>query len=171
MGKTLNEAMSTIEEKNENLKGSLPRSFPRLTTDNIFALLKAIDSISFDIEDDIFGKIYEYFLSEFAMAEGQRGSLFFTPTSIVQLIVEIVEPFKGCIFDPACGSGGIFVQSARFVRNHQRQLNDISIWGQEVTEETARLLCWLLGTSVREIRRFLRTDVPTHIPQFQEDKK
>ena len=139
MSKTLNEAMSTIEEKNENLKGSLPRSFPRLTTDNIFALLKSLDSISFDIEDDIFGKIYEYFLSEFAMAEGQRGSLFFTPTSIVQLIVEIVEPFKGCIFDPACGSGGIFVQSARFVRNHQRQLNDISIWGQEVTEETARL--------------------------------
>ena len=139
MGKTINEAMSAIEEKNDDLKGALPKSFTRLSTDNIFALLKALDSISFDIEGDVFGKIYEYFLSKFAMAEGQRGGQFFTPTSIVQLIVEIIEPFQGRIFDPACGSGGMFVQSARFVRNHHHQTDDISIWGQEIMEETVRL--------------------------------
>jgi type I restriction enzyme M protein len=139
MGKLINEAMSEIEEKNEDVRGALPKSFTRLSTDNIFALLKALDSISFDIEGDVFGKIYEYFLSKFAMAEGQRGGQFFTPTSIVQLIVEIIEPFKGRIFDPACGSGGMFVQSARFIRNHQRNADEVSIWGQEIMEETVRL--------------------------------
>jgi len=140
MGKTINEAMSAIEEKNTDVNGALPKSFTRLSTSNIFALLKALDSISFAIEGDVFGKIYEYFLSKFAMAEGQRGGQFFTPTSIVQLIVEIIEPFSGRIFDPACGSGGMFVQSARFVRNHQHKPeDDISIWGQEIMEETVHL--------------------------------
>jgi type I restriction enzyme M protein len=140
MGTTTKEAMNAIEEKNDNLKGAVPKSFTRLSTGNIFALLKALASISFDIEGDVFGKIYEYFLSKFAMAEGQRGGQFFTPTSIVQLIVEIIEPFLGRIFDPACGSGGMFVQSARFVRNHQRNPeDDVSIWGQEIMEETVRL--------------------------------
>ncbi len=140
MGKTINEAISAIEEKNEDVRGALPKSFTRLGTSNIVALLKALASISFDIEGDVFGKIYEYFLSKFAMAEGQRGGQFFTPTSIVQLIVEIIEPFKGRIFDPACGSGGMFVQSARFVRNHQlNPENEVSIWGQEIMEETVRL--------------------------------
>lgn len=140
MGKTLNEAMGVIEAKNEDLTGAIPRSFTRLSNSNIFALLKALDSISFDIEGDVFGKIYEYFLGKFAMAEGQRGGQFFTPTSIVKLIVEIIEPFEGRIFDPACGSGGMFVQSARFVRNHSRSPeDDVSIWGQEIMEETVRL--------------------------------
>jgi type I restriction enzyme M protein len=140
MSKIINEAMTAIEELNDDLKGALPKSFTRLSTSNIFALLKALASISFDIEGDVFGKIYEYFLGEFAMAEGQRGGQFFTPTSIVQLIVEIIEPFQGRIFDPACGSGGMFVQSARFVRNHQRNPeDDVSIWGQEIMEETVRL--------------------------------
>ena len=93
-----------------------------------------------DIEGDIFGKIYEYFLGKFAMSEGQKGGEFFTPTSIVKLIVEIIEPFQGRIFDPACGSGGMFVQSARFVQNHQQNPGtDISIYGQEKTAETVRL--------------------------------
>jgi type I restriction enzyme M protein len=140
MSKIINEAMTAIEELNVDLNGALPKSFSRLSTSNIFALLKALASISFDIEGDVFGKIYEYFLGEFAMAEGQRGGQFFTPTSIVQLIVEIIEPFQGRIFDPACGSGGMFVQSARFVRNHQRNPeDDVSIWGQEIMEETVRL--------------------------------
>src|SRR5207302_604731 len=108
-------------EKNEDLKVMLPKSFTRFTTSNIFELFKVLGSISFDIGDDAFGKIYEYFLDKFAMSEGQRGGQFFTPISIVQLIVAILEPIKGCIFDPACGSGGIFVQSAHFVRNHQHQ--------------------------------------------------
>ena len=138
-GKAINEAMRILEEKNEDLKDALPKSFTRLNNSSIFALFKALADISFDIEDDVFGKIYEYFLSGFALAEGQRGGQFFTPTSLVQLIVEIIEPFQGCIFDPACGTGGMFVQSARFVRNHQRQSDDISIWGQEIMEETTRV--------------------------------
>ncbi len=93
-----------------------------------------------DIEGDVFGKIYEYFLGNFAMAEGRRGGEFFTPTSLVKLIVEIIEPFQGRIFDPACGSGGMFVQSARFVEKHQKNPSDeISIYGQEKVAENVRL--------------------------------
>ena len=92
-----------------------------------------------DIEGDAFGKIYEYFLGRFAMSEGQKGGEFFTPTSIVKLIVEIIEPYHGRIYDPACGSGGMFVQSAAFVDHHQKAVTDISIYGQEKVEETIRL--------------------------------
>src|ERR1700677_2226722 len=93
-----------------------------------------------DIEGDAFGKIYEYFLGKFALSEGQKGGEFFTPTSIVQLIVEIIEPYHGRILDPACGSGGMFVQSAVFVENHHRNPNaEIFVHGQEKTDETIRL--------------------------------
>ncbi len=93
-----------------------------------------------DIEGDAFGKIYEYFLGKFAMSEGQKGGEFFTPTSIVKLIVEIIEPFHGRIFDPACGSGGMFVQSARFVESHKQNPDDRDrIYGQEKVAETVRL--------------------------------
>ena len=96
--------------------------------------------IPMDIEGDAFGKVYEYFLGNFAMAEGQRGGEFFTPTSLVKLIVEIIEPFQGRILDPACGSGGMFVQSAEFIHNHKRNGNgDISIYGVERAAETIRL--------------------------------
>jgi type I restriction enzyme M protein len=97
-------------------------------------------SIPMDIEGDVFGKIYEYFLGEFALAEGQHGGEFYTPTSIVKLIVEIIEPFHGRILDPACGSGGMFVQSARFVENHRKNPNaEIMVYGQERIAETVRL--------------------------------
>jgi len=92
-----------------------------------------------DIEGDAFGKIYEYFLGKFAMTEGQKGGEFFTPTSIVKLIVEIIEPFHGRIYDPACGSGGMFVQSAAFVEHHKKAVTDISVYGQEKVAETIRL--------------------------------
>jgi type I restriction enzyme M protein len=93
-----------------------------------------------DIEGDAFGKIYEYFLGKFAMKEGQKGGEFFTPTSIVKLIVEVIEPFHGKIYDPACGSGGMFVQSAAFVQHHKRKPSaEISIYGQERVTETIRL--------------------------------
>ncbi len=93
-----------------------------------------------DIEGDAFGKIYEYFLGNFAMSEGQRGGEFYTPTPIVKLIVEVIEPYHGRIFDPACGSGGMFVQSARFVENHRKNPSaEISIYGQEKIAETVRL--------------------------------
>jgi type I restriction enzyme M protein len=98
-----------------------------------------MNSIPMDIEGDAFGKIYEYFLGKFAMSEGQKGGEFFTPISIVKLIVRMIEPYKGKIFDPACGSGGMFVQSAEFVNEHKNGGNSISIYGQERVEETIRL--------------------------------
>ncbi|MDW7728094.1 MAG: N-6 DNA methylase [Candidatus Methanoperedens sp.] len=103
-------------------------------------MLKTFNSVLMDIEGDAFGKIYEYFLGKFAMSEGQKGGEFFTPTSIVKLIVEIIEPYHGRIYDPACGSGGMFVQSARFVKNHKKNPGaEISVYGEEKTTETVRL--------------------------------
>jgi type I restriction enzyme M protein len=140
MGQAINNAMKAIEAENEELRDVLPKTYTRLNNDTLVALLKTFSQIPMDIEGDIFGKIYEYFLGKFAMSEGQKGGEFFTPTALVKLIVEIIEPFHGRIFDPACGSGGMFVQSARFVQNHQHNPTDeISIYGQEKTAETARL--------------------------------
>jgi len=140
IGKAINDAMKAIEEENEDLKGVLPRTYTQLENATLVELLKLMASIPMDIEGDAFGKIYEYFLGKFAMSEGQKGGEFFTPTSIVKLIVEVIEPFHGRIYDPACGSGGMFVQSARFVENHKKNPNaEIMIYGQEKTAETVRL--------------------------------
>ena len=140
IGQALNQAMESIEVENADLQGVLPRDYARFDSALLNELLRLIGSIPDDIEGDAFGKIYEYFLSEFAMTEGQRGGEFFTPTSIVKLIVDIIEPFQGRILDPACGSGGMFVQSARFIEQHQKNpTNQISIFGQERVEETIRL--------------------------------
>ena len=114
IGQALNRAMEAIEVENPDLQGVLPHDYSRLGS-AVLAELLLIGSIPDDVEGDAFGKIYQYFLGEFAMTEGQRGGEFFTPTSIVKLIVDIIEPFSGRILDPACGSGGMFVQSARFV--------------------------------------------------------
>lgn len=140
IGKAVNDAMKAIEAENEDLKDVLPKTYNRLEKDTLFTLLKAFNSIPMEVEGDVFGKIYEYFLGNFAMKEGQKGGEFFTPTSIVKLIVEVIEPYHGRIFDPACGSGGMFVQSARFVENHKKNPTDeISIYGQERVAETIRL--------------------------------
>jgi type I restriction enzyme M protein len=140
LGRAINEAMKAVEAENEELKGVLPVTYQRLENDTLAALLKTFSGIPMDVEGDVFGRIYEYFLGKFAMAEGQRGGEFFTPTSLVRLMVEVIEPFHGRILDPACGSGGMFVQSARFVENHQRNpQQDISIYGQEKVAETVRL--------------------------------
>jgi predicted transport protein len=120
IGRAINDAMKAIEDHNLKLKDVLPKTYNRLGNDTLKTLLKAFHSIEIDVEGDIIGKIYEYFLGRFAMAEGQRGGEFFTPTSLVKLIVEILEPYHGLILDPACGSGGMFVQSARFVERHQQ---------------------------------------------------
>lgn len=140
IGKAINEAMRAIEADNDDLKGVLPRTYNRLDKELLVSLLKNFAAVPMDIEGDAFGKIYEYFLGKFAMSEGQKGGEFFTPTSIVKLIVEIIEPFHGRIYDPACGSGGMFVQSAAFVQRHQKNpTKEIRIYGQEKTEETIRL--------------------------------
>jgi type I restriction enzyme M protein len=139
-GQAINNAMKAIEKENEDLKDVLPKTYPRLSNENLIALLKLFSQLEMDIEGDAFGKIYEYFLGKFAMAEGSKGGEFFTPTSIVKLIVEIIEPYHGRIFDPACGSGGMFVQSARFVENHRANpTTEIMAYGQERVAETMRL--------------------------------
>jgi len=140
LGKAINDAMKAIEAENEELKDILPKTYQRLNNATLIELLRILGSIPMDIEGDAFGKIYEYFLGNFAMKEGQKGGEFFTPTSLVKLIVEVIEPFHGLIYDPACGSGGMFVQSARFVENHKKNPNtEISIYGQEKVAETIRL--------------------------------
>lgn len=140
LGKALNDAMKAIEEHNDDLAGALPMIYTSLTNDVLIELIRLMGMIPDDIEGDALGRIYEYFLANFAMEEGRRGGEFFTPTSIVKLIVDIIEPFHGRILDPACGSGGMFVQSARFVASHQRDPSrEISIYGQEKVSETIKL--------------------------------
>jgi type I restriction enzyme M protein len=140
LGKAINDAMAAIEEENPALKGVLPRTYQSLTNDTLVSLLRSVNAILGDIEGDAFGKVYEYFLGKFAIAEGAKGGEYFTPTSIVRLIVEIIEPFNGKILDPACGSGGMFVQSARFVDEHRNgKAGRLSIYGQERVDETLRL--------------------------------
>ncbi len=140
LGKVLNEAMSAIEAHNPDLKGVLPKVYGTLPNNVLIELLRTLNSLANDIEGDGFGLVYEYFLGQFAMAEGQGGGEFFTPTSIVKLIVEILEPFHGKIYDPACGSGGMFVQSADFVARHKRNPgSELSIYGQEASRRTVPL--------------------------------
>ena len=145
MGRAVNDAMKEIEAENKELAGILPKTFQKLDNRSIIALLKNFNQIPDDIEGDAFGRIYEYFLGKFALADGSRGGEFFTPTSIVKLIVEIIEPYQGRIYDPACGSGGMFVQSHEFVKRHLengkklRASREIAIYGQEKTDQTVRI--------------------------------
>lgn len=140
IGRAINDAMEAIMQENNELRGVLPKQYHRFENDVLVSLLKTFNFNLEDLEGDVFGQIYEYFLGNFAMTEGQKGGEFFTPTSIVRLIVEIIEPYHGKIFDPACGSGGMFVQSAAFVERHQgNPTQEISIYGQERVSETVRL--------------------------------
>jgi type I restriction enzyme M protein len=139
-GKLLNEAMKAVERENEDLKDVLPKTYQRIDNAVLVELLKIMSGIPLDLPGDAFGKIYEYFLGAFAMKEGQKGGEFFTPFSMVDLIVNIIEPYHGRLFDPASGSGGMFVSSARFVENHKANPStEISIFGQERVAETIRL--------------------------------
>ena len=140
IGQAINDAMKAVEAENRQLDGVLPKTYNRLEKNTLIELLRLMEQIQMNIEGDAFGKVYEYFLGNFAMTEGQRGGEFFTPTSLVKLIVEILQPFQGRILDPACGSGGMFVQSAEFIHNHQKNGNSqISIYGTERVAETIRL--------------------------------
>jgi type I restriction enzyme M protein len=140
IGKAINQAMDAIEAENEELRGVLPREYNRFDNTLLFELLKIFNGIPMDVEGDVFGKIYEYFIGKFAMAEGRGGGEFFTPTSIVKLIVNIIGPFHGRIYDPASGSGGMFVQSAKFVEEHQKRPSDeIAVYGQESKEVNLRI--------------------------------
>jgi type I restriction enzyme M protein len=140
IGAKVNAAMREIEKHNPKLAGVLPKTFNLFQSTLLKELLKMISEIPVTLDYDAFGRIYEYFLGEFAMSEGQGGGEFYTPVSIVRLLTEVLEPYHGRILDPACGSGGMFVQSARFVAEHKKNpANELSIHGVEKTDETGRL--------------------------------
>ena len=130
--------MRDIEKHNPQLAGVLPKTYEIFDARLLKELLKKLSEIPATIDYDAFGRIYEYFLGEFARTEGQKGGEFYTPSSIVRFMVEVIEPFHGCILDPACGSGGMFVQSARFVSEHKKNPStEIAIYSQEKVEATA----------------------------------
>lgn len=140
IGAKVNAAMRDIEKHNPPLAGVLPKTYNLFTSTLLKELLKKVSEIPASVDYDAFGRIYEYFLGEFARTEGQKGGEFYTPSSIVKLLTEVIEPFHGRILDPACGSGGMFVQSARFVAEHQKNpAAELAICGVEKTDETGRL--------------------------------
>ncbi len=150
IAKKIKEAMEDIEKYKTELDGVLPKDeyLPLIRTNSGIPaqLLKTFSDIPRDASGDILGKIYEYFLGNFALAEGQGGGEFFTPTSVVRLMVEIIEPYKGKVYDPACGSGGMFVQSQRFIEDHREELealgeggDSLYVYGQEKTLDTVKL--------------------------------
>jgi type I restriction enzyme M protein len=145
IGKDIDNAMEQIEKENPSLKGVLPKVYARGNLDptSLGELINLINNIIIAETKarsaDILGHVFEYFLGEFALAEGKKGGQFYTPRSVVQLLVEMLEPYKGRVFDPCCGSGGMFVQSEKFVEEHQGKINDISIYGQESNQTTWRL--------------------------------
>ena len=145
IGKVIDNAMEQIEKENESLKGVLTKNYsrPELDKTRLGELVTLFTNIevgsSAAQEKDILGRVYEYFLGRFASAEGKLGGEFYTPSCVVRTLVEMIEPFSGQIFDPACGSGGMFCQSARFVKEHQGKVQDISIYGQESNPTTWKL--------------------------------
>lgn len=145
IGKSVDDAMDAIEKENASLKGVLPKVYARQNLDptSLGELINLIGNIALgDAKSrsaDVLGHVFEYFLGEFALAEGKKGGQFYTPRSVVELLVEMLEPYKGRVFDPCCGSGGMFVQSEKFVKEHQGKINDISIYGQESNQTTWRL--------------------------------
>ncbi|MGD9200908.1 MAG: class I SAM-dependent DNA methyltransferase [Chitinispirillia bacterium] len=145
IGKTVDEAMDAIERENPSLRDVLPKVYARGNLDptNLGGLIDLISNIALgeakERSADILGHVFEYFLGEFALAEGKKGGQFYTPRSVVELLVEMLEPHTGRVFDPCCGSGGMFIQSEKFVENHQGKMNDISIYGQESNQTTWRL--------------------------------
>ena len=145
IGKLVDDAMAAIEKANPQLKGVLPKDYARPTLDKrrLGELIDLIGTIGLGDEasrsKDILGRVYEYFLGKFASAEGKAGGEFYTPQSVVKLLVEMIEPYKGRVYDPCCGSGGMFVQSEKFVLAHGGRLGDLAIYGQESNPTTWRL--------------------------------
>jgi len=145
IGTVVDEAMDAIEKENPILKGVLPKVYARQNLDpaSLGGLIDLVGNIALGDAKarsaDVLGHVFEYFLGEFALAEGKQGGQFYTPRSIVELLVAMLEPYKGRVFDPCCGSGGMFVQSEKFVEEHQGRVNDISIYGQESNQTTWRL--------------------------------
>ncbi|MYB96401.1 type I restriction-modification system subunit M [Candidatus Poribacteria bacterium] len=170
IGKLIDNAMLAIEEENPRLKGVLPKNYarPMLDKQRLGELVDLISTIGLGEEEnrskDILGRVYEYFLSQFASAEGKRGGQFYTPRCVVQLLVEMLAPYQGRIYDPCCGSGGMFVQSEEFVEAHGGQRDDISIYGQESNPTTRQLA--LMNLAIRGIEANLGYE---HADSFHDD--
>jgi type I restriction enzyme M protein len=145
IGKLIDEAMLAIEKQNPSLKGVLPKDYARESLDKhrLGELIDLIGTIGLGDKEsrskDILGRVYEYFLGQFAAAEGKKGGQFYTARCVVKLLVEMIEPYKGRVFDPCCGSGGMFVSSEKFVEAHGGRRTDLSIYGQESNQTTWRL--------------------------------
>ena len=152
VGKVIDEAMRSIESENDKLKNILPKNFARQELDkrrlgevvDLFTNVKMADKGD---SRDILGRTYEYCLAKFAEAEGKNAGEFYTPACIVKTLVEIIEPYHGRVYDPCCGSGGMFVQSAKFVERHQGKISDLSVYGQESNPTT-----WKMATMNLAIR-------------------
>jgi len=140
IGITIDAAMDAIEAENPSLKGVLPKVYARQNLDptSLGELIDLVGNVALGDTKarsaDVLGHVFEYFLGEFALAEGKKGGQFYTPRSVVELLVEMLEPYQGRVFDPCCGSGGMFVQSEKFVTEHQGRVNDISITDRKATK-------------------------------------
>ena len=168
IGKIIDEAMIVIEKENPKLCGVLPKDYARPALDKtmlggLINIFSDLDLYS-DTQQDVLGRVYEYFLKMFASAEGKLGGEFYTPRSIVNLLVEMLEPFKGRVYDPCCGSGGMFVQAEKFVLEHSGRIGDISIYGQEKNATTWRLCN--MNLAIRGIEAGLGG---THADTFHND--
>lgn len=145
IGEIIDEAMEAIEKENKELKNVLPKVYGKANLDkaSLGQLIDLISNTELQAENekskDLFGRVYEYFLGEFANAEGKKGGQFYTPKAIVKLMVEMIEPYKGRVYDPACGSGGMFVMSEKFVTEHKGNISDITVYGQESNQTTWKL--------------------------------
>ncbi|NLH78291.1 MAG: SAM-dependent DNA methyltransferase, partial [Acidobacteria bacterium] len=170
IGKIIDDAMVAIERDNPSLKGVLPKDYarPALDKTRLGELIDLIGTIGLGDKEnrskDILGRVYEYFLSQFASAEGKKGGQFYTPRCVVKVLVEMIEPYKGRVFDPCCGSGGMFVQSEKFVEAHGGKIGDISIYGQESNPTT-----WKLASMNLAIRGIEGNLGPEHADSFHRD--
>lgn len=170
IGKTVDDAMIAIERDNKRLKGVLPKEYarPNLDKTRLGELIDLIGNIGLgDAESrskDILGRVYEYFLSQFASAEGKKGGQFYTPQCVVRVLIEMLAPFKGRVYDPCCGSGGMFVQSERFVEAHGGRIGDIAVYGQESNHTT-----WRLANMNLAIRGIDANLGPEHADSFRRD--
>ncbi len=170
IGKVIDDAMVAIEKENPSLKGVLPKDYarPALDKQRLGELIDLIATIGLGDKDsrskDILGRVYEYFLGQFASAEGKKGGEFYTPRCVVRLLVEMIEPYKGRVYDPCCGSSGMFVQSEEFIREHGGRIGDISIFGQESNPTT-----WKLAKMNLAIRGIEANLGPHHADTFHND--
>lgn len=172
IGILIDEAMDAVERDNPTLKGVLPKNYAREALDKrrLGELIDLFTNTTFksDNAKDLLGRVYEYFMGMFADSEGKHGGEFYTPRSIVKLLVDMLEPYSGRVYDPACGSGGMFVQSERFVEEHSGRLGDIAIYGQELNETTWRLA--KMNMAIRGIDADIRRGDSFHEDRFPDLK-